>query len=89
MTALGMQAAGLRRSFHLSMVPVTGTLEVYLDPDGEDGDEEEILLEEDPDFQSEYAYVYTRVSNSVDFSFDTMPPESARLRVVYKVAEDA
>ncbi len=88
MTTLGMEAAGLRSSFHLSRVPVEGTLVAYLDLDGEGGDEE-FVIPEDPDHLQQHSYEYNRVSNSLDFSFDTMPPEDAVLRVVYQVAEDA
>ncbi len=85
MTALGLEAAGLRRSFHLSLVPVEGTMTVYLDPDGEDGPEEEVEIFEDP----VNSFVYNRVSNSLDFTVDTMPDEGAKLRVRYQIAEDA
>jgi len=89
MTRLGLEAAGLRTEFHLSLVPVEGTLQVYLDLDGEGGPEEEIEIFEDPDYLTDWAFVYDRTSNSLDFIFETMPPESAKLRVVYQVAEDA
>jgi hypothetical protein len=93
MTRLGLEAAGLRTSFHLSLVPVAGTLQVFLDPDGEDGNEygneDEFEIFEDPTYSQPYSFIYNRVSNSLDFTFDTMPPESAKLRVVYQVAEDA
>ena len=86
MTTLGMEAAGLRSSFHLSRVPVEGTLEVFLDV-LDDGNE--VQLAEDPTYSQQHSYVYNRISNSLDFSFDTMPPENAILRVIYQVAEDA
>jgi hypothetical protein len=84
-----MEAAGLRSSFHLSLVPVEGTLEAYLDSDGTDGPDNEIQIFEDPSYSQQNSFIYNRVSNSLDFSTDTMPPEGARLRVVYQVAEDA
>ena len=89
MTRLGLEAAGLRTSFHLSLVPVEGTLEVFLDVDGDEGPGEEIEIFEDADYLTDWAFVYNRTSNSLDFVFETMPPESAKLRVVYQVAEDA
>ncbi len=89
MTQLGLEAAGLRTSFYLSLVPVEGTLEAYLDPDGADGPDEEIQIFEDPSYSQQYSFVYNRVSNSLDFTTDTMPPEGAKLRVVYQIAEDA
>lgn len=89
MVALGIQATGLRTSFHLSLVPVPGTLQVYLDPDGEGGPAEEYEILEDPTFLSPYAFIYNVVTNSLDFTIETMPPEAAELRVVYQTAEDA
>jgi hypothetical protein len=89
MTQLGLEAAGLRTEFHLSLVPVEGTLQVWLDPDGEDGPEEEFEIFEDETYIQQYSYVYNRVSNSLDFVFETMPPEAAQLRVEYQIAEDA
>jgi len=89
MTKLGLEAAGLRTEFHLSLVPVEGTLQVFLDPDGDSGPEVEMEIFEDDTYSSQYSFVYDRVSNALLFTIDTMPPESARLRVVYQVAEDA
>ena len=86
MIRLGLEAAGLRTSFHLSQVPVEGTLEVFLDL-LDDGNE--VQLAEDPTYSQQHSYVYNRISNSLDFSFDTMPPEAAILRVVYQVAADS
>ncbi len=88
MVALGIQATGLRTSFHLSLVPVDGTLQVFLDLDG-DGPQEEFEIEEDPSFSTPYAFIYNSVTNSLDFTISTMPPEAAELRVVYETAEDA
>jgi len=89
MTKLGLEAAGLRTDFHLSLVPVEGTLQVFLDPDGVGGPEAEFEIFEDASYSSQYSFVYDRVSNSLQFTIDTMPPESAKLRVIYQVAEDA
>ena len=88
MIQIGLAAVGLRTSFNLSQVPVEGTLEVYVDVDGE-GPEAEIQIFEDPTYASPHAFVYDRVSNSLVFTVDTMPPETAELRVVYQLAQDA
>ncbi len=88
MTHVGLAAAGMRTAYHLSNVPVEGTLEVYLDLDG-DGPIVEIELEEDPTGQIPYSYVYDLVSNSLVFTVENMPPESSVLRVEYQLAEDA
>ncbi len=88
MTEIGLQAAGLRTSFHLSLVPVEGTLEVFLDLDA-DGPDAEFQIQEDATFQQPYAFVYDRVANALVFTVATMPPEGAQLRVVYQLAQDA
>jgi len=88
MIEIGLAAAGMRTAFNLSHVPLEGTLEVYLDVDG-DGPESEVQIHEDPTYQQSYAFVYDRVSNSLLFTVDTMPPETAELRVVYQLAQDA
>jgi hypothetical protein len=88
MTEIGLAAAGLRVAFHLSNVPVDGTLRVFLDVDGaQQGPEIEIF--EDPTYQGPHAFVYDLVTNSLVFSLDTMPPEGATLRVEYDLAESA
>jgi hypothetical protein len=88
MSTIGLQAAGLRTSFHLSLVPVEGTLEVFIDLDG-DGPDPAFQIQEDPTYGMTYAFVYDRVANALLFTVDTMPPEGATLRVTYQLAQDA
>jgi len=88
MSVIGLAAAGLRTAFHLSLVPVDGSLEAYLDPDG-DGPQPEVQIYEDATYQQQYSFVYETVSNSLVFTVETMPPEGAVLRVVYLLAQDA
>jgi len=88
MSRIGLAAAGLRTDFHLSYVPVEGTLQAFLDLDG-DGPEEEFEIFEDATGQTPYSFVYDRISNSLVFTVDNMPPESSALRVVYQLEQDA
>ena len=88
MSRIGLAAAGLRTAFHLTHVPVEGTLEVFLDLDGE-GAEEEFQIFEDATGQTAYSFVYDRVSNSLVFTVENMPPETAVLRVEYQLEQDA
>jgi len=88
MSRIGLAAAGLRTAFHLSHVPVEGTLTATLDIDG-DGPEEAFEIAEDATGLILYSFVYDRVSNSVVFSIENMPPESAVLRVEYQLEQDA
>jgi len=88
MVRIGLAAAGLRTAFHLSHVPVEGTLRVFLDLDGE-GAGIELEIFEDPSGQTPYSFVYDRVSNSLMFTVENMPPESSVLRVEYQLAQDA
>jgi len=83
MTDLGLEAVGLLTTFHLTQVPVPGTLEVTLDPDGA-GPIDESLLDEDPSYQTPGAYVYDAVGNAIVFSPETAPPEGAVLRANFE-----
>ena len=88
MIRIGLAAAGLRTAFHLSHVPVEGTLQVFLDLD-RDGPEEEFEIFEDPSEQTPYSFVYDRISNSLMFTVENLPPESSVLRVEYQQEQDA
>jgi hypothetical protein len=84
MVNLSLEAAGAQQSFFLSHIPVPGTLEVFLDRDG-DGPENEFLLTDDPTYQVPYSYVYDAASNAVVFSPATAPEEGAVIRALYEI----
>jgi hypothetical protein len=74
---LGIQAAGLKREFFLSAVPVDDTLEVWVEVEGERRD-----------FDEGADYVYSRARNSVRF-VTYVPDPLSEVFVQYKpLAED-
>ncbi len=86
MTELGLEAAGAQLAFHLSEVPVGGTLTVYVDPDGA-GPEVELEAPMDGTYSQPYAYYYDTVENAVVFSVATVPGEGAVIRATYELQD--
>ncbi|MFK7926693.1 MAG: hypothetical protein AB8H79_00780, partial [Myxococcota bacterium] len=74
---LGVQAAGLKREFFLSAVPVEGTIEVRVDTDGEVE-----RFKEDRDF------TYSRVRNSIEF-IEFVPQPFADVSIEYQPLSEA
>lgn len=70
---LGMQAAGLKREFYLSEVPVEDTIDVWVDVDGEEHY-----------FTAGSDYTYSRSRNSITFS-EYVPPELAEVYIEYEI----
>ncbi len=69
---LGLEAAGLKRSFYLRRVPDESTLQVWLDDvEAEDG-----------------TWAYDKVANSVTFPIEHIPDPLTRVRVTYTLIED-
>jgi len=89
MDTVGQLAHSLRTSFGLTGLPNEGSLRVTLDPDGPHAPMQPFQIFEDPTLTTDYAYVYNRVSNSLDFSHETLPPAGAELRVTYYQVEEA
>ncbi len=73
LTELGLESAGLKRSFHLRRVPDQDTLSITIDG-------------ETPD---PAVWEYNRIANAIDFPSDYFPPELSVLRATYYLAEDA
>ncbi len=70
---LGMQAAGLKREFYLSEVPVEETIDVWVDVDGEERS-----------FTAGSDWTYSRSRNSVTFN-EYVPPELAEVFIEYEI----
>ena len=83
MTLLGLESSGLQPRFFLAGVPVA-SLQVFLDPDGESGSNEEFEIFADATYSTDYAFTYNVDQRSIDFIYATMPPEGASLRVIYE-----
>ncbi len=79
LTQLGMQAAGLKREFYLSQIPVAETIKVAVtEPDG--------LVYDD--FYEGTDWSYSRSRNSVTFS-EYVPDPLAEVEISYEVLESA
>ncbi len=79
LTALGMQAAGLKREFYLSQIPVADSIAVAVtEPDG---------LEYD-DFYEGVDWSYSRSRNSISF-LQYVPEPLAEVEISYEVLESA
>ena len=84
MVDLGTATLGLATSFPLAEPPVPGTLQVFLDPDGPEGDEVEFQIYADPTYSIDYAFVHDALANTLEFSPQTAPPAGSTLRVAYQ-----
>ena len=85
MTDLGVRAAGLRTSFMLQEVPLYGTIEAYMDRDGEGTAWGEEPIPQDPTFSEDFAFAFDAAGNSLVFSTASLPPPGSTLRVTYQV----
>lgn len=72
LTELGLEAAGLKKSFQLRRIPVEDTLVLTID-----GDEPDVGV-----------WTYDRQRNSIDFPIEHVPDELAIVRVEYELQED-
>jgi len=84
MSELGQQAASMQTSFPLSRIPLPQSLEVFVDPDGEEGPDDEFPIYEDETYTQPYAYLYDPDTNALEFDETTRPGLGARLRVTYE-----
>ena len=84
MVDLGVRAAGMQLEFPLSNIPLSGTLQAFLDLDGE-GADPEFEIFEDPTHLEGFAFVFDEDANSLVFWPSTVPPPHAILRVTYQV----
>ncbi len=75
LTELGLQAAGLKREFFLSLVPVESTIAVHVEP--QDG-------EPTAPFVAGTDYTYSRARNSITF-LTFVPPPLSQVVVTYEV----
>jgi hypothetical protein len=75
LTELGLQAAGLKREFYLSLVPVESSISVHVEP--QDG-------EPTAPFVAGTDYTYSRARNSITF-LTFVPPPLAQVVVRYEV----
>jgi hypothetical protein len=85
MTDLGTITLGLNTSFPLAELPIPGTLQVFLDPDG-GGPEVEFQIYEDPTYSIDFAFVHDALANTLEFATHTAPPSGSTLRVTYQTA---
>jgi len=83
MNDLGSTTAGLNTSFPLGELPIPGTLQVFLDPDGE-GPDAEFQIYEDPTYSIDHAFVHDALANTMEFVPTTAPPSGSTLRVTYQ-----
>lgn len=72
LTELGLEAAGMKRTFYLRRVPKEDTLQLTID--GAPADES--------------IWSYDRVTNSVTFPVEFIPPELSIVQVIYELIED-
>ena len=72
LTELGLEAAGLKKSFQLRRIPVEDTL----------------VLTIDGEVPAEGVWSYDRQRNSIDFPIEHVPAELAIVRVEYELQED-
>lgn len=72
LTELGLEAAGMKRTFYLRRIPKEDTLRVTIDG-----------ADVDPSIWS-----YDRVTNSISFPLEDIPPELSLLEVTYELIED-
>jgi hypothetical protein len=77
LTELGLQAAGLRREFFLSLVPVEDTIQVTVDADGTA-----------ETFEAGTDWTYSRTRNSVTFA-DYVPDPLSVVSIQYEVLASA
>lgn len=85
MTDLGVRAAGLRTAFPLHEVPLYGTIDAYLDRDGDGTAWDEEPIPHDPTYSEDLAFAFDAAGNSLVFSTASLPPPGSTLRVVYQV----
>ena len=85
MDDLGQLSASIQIEFPLSQIPVPETLQVYLDPDGPDGPDEEVRIYEDPSYTQQWAFTWYEGTNTLVFLDTTRPPVGAQLRALYEV----
>jgi hypothetical protein len=85
MSELGQMASSMQTEFPLGQLPVPDTLEVYLDPDGPDGPDEEIRIYEDPSYTQQWAFTWYEGTNSLVFVTETRPAAGSRLRAIYEI----
>ncbi|MCK6527481.1 hypothetical protein L6R50_07910 [Myxococcota bacterium] len=89
LTELGLESAGLRRSFNLSLVPIPESIVVTLD-EVPDDDAPAHTLELCTGQTETCDWKYDPVSNSIEFpDLQRIPPEGGRLQVTYKTQESA
>lgn len=72
LTELGLEAAGMKRTFYLRRIPKEDTIEVSVD--GSIADES--------------TWSYDRTTNSITFPLEFIPPELTVVRVTYELIED-
>ncbi|MCO4769095.1 MAG: VWA domain-containing protein [Deltaproteobacteria bacterium] len=72
LTELGLEAAGMKRTFYLRRIPKEGTLVVTIDD-----------VVADPS-----TYAYDRITNSLTFPIEEIPPELSILKATYELVED-
>ncbi len=89
LTELGLQSAGLSRSFNLSLIPIPETIVVTLDAVPDDA-APAYTLEECVGDGNPCDWYYNGVSNSIDFpDVENIPTEGSRLAVSYQSEESA
>ncbi len=72
LTELGLEAAGMKRTFYLRRVPKEDTLAVLIDGTPANGS----------------TWSYDRTTNSVTFPVEFIPPELAIVEITYELIED-
>ena len=72
LTELGLEAAGMKKTFYLRRIPKEDTLEVSIDGTVSD----------------ESTWSYDRTTNSISFPLEFIPPELSVVRVTYELIED-
>jgi len=72
LTELGLEAAGMKRTFYLRRIPKEDTLQVTID--GTPADES--------------TWSYDRTTNSITFPIEFIPPELSVVEVTYELIED-
>jgi hypothetical protein len=75
---MGLQAAGLKREFFLTDVPILETLEVWVVIEPEDSGMGETYY----DFKLNEGYTYSRVRNSITF-ITYIPPQFSKVNIEY------